>query len=75
MPLLFFLTTLILLAGAARASDVLEPDKMVTSEVAPGPVLDDHGNWSADKHLHQVRVATDLSRHRIYEILFEKLAR
>lgn len=53
---------------------LLEGDASVTSELVAAPVLNDAGEWTGAKRNHQVRVATQLSRDRIYKGLFEKLS-
>jgi len=54
---------------------LLEPGEMVKSKIVPSPVLNENGDWGSGKNRHQVRVATELNRGRIYEVLFEKLAK
>ncbi len=53
---------------------LLEPEKMVTSQVVPSPVLTDEGTWKSDEGRHSIRVAVKLDRRRIFSDLFHRIA-
>lgn len=52
---------------------LLEPERMVTTEVVPSPVLTDEGVWKQGEGRHPVRVAVSLDRNRVFEVLFQRL--
>jgi inosine-uridine nucleoside N-ribohydrolase len=52
---------------------LLEPETMVTTQVAPSPVLTDEGTWEARDGRHPIRVAVKLDRDRIFSVLFQRL--
>ena len=54
---------------------LLEPEKMVTSQVVPSPVLTDEGTWRAADGRHPIRVAVKLDRDRIFSVLFQRLGK
>lgn len=59
----------------ATVAWLLEPEKMVTSQVVPSPILTDEGTWRPGGRRHLVRVAVKLDRDRVFEVLFRRLGK
>ena len=54
---------------------LLEPEKMVTSQIVPSPVLTDEGAWIVGGERPPIRVAVMLDRNRIFSVLFQRLGK
>jgi hypothetical protein len=59
----------------ATVAWLMEPERMVVSQVVPGPILTDEGTWKPGGRRHPVRVAVRLDRDRIFEVLFNRLGK
>jgi inosine-uridine nucleoside N-ribohydrolase len=59
----------------ATVAWLLEPERMVISQVAPSPILTDEGTWKPSGERHPVRVAVKLDRDRVFEVLFNRLGK